>query len=65
MPPKLGFQPSDRPRSSAPDAPVQSDYPQADARAHALRPPDLDAYAATGGPVARNNPLTTCVVAGW
>ena len=29
-----------------------------------LRPPDLDAYAATGGPVDRNNPLTTFVVAG-
>ena len=28
-----------------------------------LRPPDLDAYAA-GGPVDRNNPLTTFVVAG-
>ena len=31
---------------------------------HVLRPPDLDAYAAAGGPVDRNNPLTTFVVAG-
>lgn len=38
--------------------------PSGPARAHALRPPDLDAYAATGGPVDRNNPLTTFVVAG-
>ena len=29
-----------------------------------LRPPDPDVYAAAGGPVALNNPLTTCVVAG-
>ena len=29
-----------------------------------LRPPNPDVYAAAGGPVALNNPLTTCVVAG-
>jgi len=29
-----------------------------------LRPPDLDVYAAAGGPVALNNALTACVVAG-
>ena len=38
--------------------------PSGPARAVALRPPDLAPYAAAGGPVARSNPLTTCVVAG-
>ena len=38
--------------------------PSGPARAPALRPPDLDVYAAAGGPVALNNPLSTCVVEG-
>ena len=59
-PPKLAFQPSVRPRSSAPDAPG----PSGPARAPCATPPDRDAYAAAGGPVDRNNPLTTFVVAG-
>ena len=58
--PNPAIQLPDRPRFPAPGTPP----PSGPARAVALRPPDLDAYAAAGGPVARSNPLITRVVAG-